>query len=79
MNKRFLLTFGSLVLSLNASAGISQDMSNFFESSGMQSNVTGAGAYKGQTAGLYTGGQLYSRNQVKMIYPANINLPSYSA
>ena len=66
-------------MSLSAYAGISDDMDNFFKSSGMQSNVTGAGAYQGQTAGLYTGGQLYARNRVRNIYPANIRLPSYSA
>lgn len=68
-----------LLISLSSHAGLTDDMNDFFESAGIQTNVTGAGAYKGQMAGLYTGGQLYARNQVKMIYPASIRLPSFSA
>jgi len=74
-----MLIMSATLLALSGHAGLSSDMNDFFESSGMQTNVTGPGAYQGQTAGLYTGGQLYARNQVKMVYPANISLPSYSA
>lgn len=78
MNKLALIISGS-ILSLSSHAGLNSDMNDFFESSGMQSNVTGPGAYQGQTAGMYTGGQLYARNQVKNVHPASISLPSLSA
>lgn len=77
--KKLALLISMSILSVSASASLSDDMDDFFKSSGMQTNVTGAGAYQGQTAGLYTGGQLYARNRVRNIYPANIQLPSYSA
>jgi conjugative transfer pilus assembly protein TraH len=76
---RFALMIAATCFSLSAYSGIPEDMDDFFKSSGMQTNLSGPGAYQGQTAGLYTGGQLYARNQVKMIYPANIELPAFSA
>lgn len=74
-----ILILMMILISLTGYAGLSEDMNDFFNASGYQSNVSGPGAYHGQTAGLYTGGQLYARNQVKMIYPASIQLPAFSA
>lgn len=77
--KRLGLFLTSTLLTFNVFGGVADDMNNFFHSSGGQSNLSGPGAYKGQTAGLYSGGQVYARNRVRNIYPANIRLPSYSA
>jgi conjugative transfer pilus assembly protein TraH len=60
-------------------ANVNQDLNNFFNSLGYTSNVTDAGAYKGQTAGLYTGGSIFARNSVRNTQVASVQLPSYRA
>lgn len=79
MTRKYILTLFITLWSFSSFAGVSDDMDEFFKSAGVQSNITGAGAYQGQTAGLYTGGQVYARTRVQNIYPGNIRLPSYSA
>ncbi len=74
--KRFIL-LASLCISFCVQADISEDMTNFFNDMGFQSNVTGAGAYQGQTAGLYTGGQLFARQEVRQMNLGSIQFPSY--
>ncbi|MFA6038134.1 MAG: conjugal transfer protein TraH [Legionellales bacterium] len=74
--KRFILSL-SLCASISAQADISSDMTNFFNNMGFQTNTTGAGAYQGQTAGLYTGGQLFARQEVRKNNLGSISFPSY--
>lgn len=74
--KRFIL-LASLCTSFCVQADISDDMTNFFNNMGFQSNTTGAGAYQGQTAGLYTGGQLFARQEVRQMNLGSIQFPSY--
>lgn len=77
MIKRLALILSFFVLP--SFAGISDDLDSFFDSLGFQTNTTGAGAYQGQSAGLYTGGQLFARNEVRRMNLANVQLPSYRA
>ncbi len=74
--KRFLL-LGLLCTSFQSHADVSSDMTDFFNSLGFQSNTTGAGAYQGQSAGLYTGGQLFARHEVRRMNLSHIEFPSY--
>jgi len=66
-------------MSLFGYAGLNEDMNDFFQKSGFQSNSTGEGAYKGQTAGFYTGGSVQARTRVRNVYPAMFNMPSANA
>ncbi len=71
------LSCSLLLISTQAIADISSDMTSFFNSLGFQSNMTGAGAYQGQTAGLYTGGQLFARQEVRQMNLGHLEFPSY--
>ncbi len=80
MNKARLiksLSCSLLAFTLQAKADISSDMTSFFNSLGFQTNTTGAGAYEGQAAGLYTGGQLFARQEVRQMNLGYIEFPSY--
>jgi conjugative transfer pilus assembly protein TraH len=61
----------------SAYAGIDSDLHGFFNSLGFSSNVTAPNAYKGQSAGYYTGGSIFARNSVRNYQLAQITLPSY--
>ena len=60
-------------------AGIGEDLMGFFKSSGMASNVTMPGSYQDQTAGFYTGGSIVTRNAVRNVQPATIQMPGIRA
>lgn len=61
-----------------AYAGVGSDMGNYWKGMGGMYNNTSGGAYKGQSAGYYTLGNLYARTPVKSINPVSIQLPSAS-
>lgn len=68
-----------LVLATSAQADVNRDLSSFFNKLGGASNVTRPGAYQDQSAGFYTGGNLFARNQVHQSQLANIQLPDFRA
>jgi len=59
--------------------GVSNDLHNFFNGLGFDSNITGANAYKGQQAGYYTGGSAFIRNGVRNYQLMSVQLPSIQA
>ena len=72
---------GLLLISLatNVQANVQNDMQKFFHEIGTSTNVTPAGAYKGQEGGFYTGGSIYSRNPTREYQLFNVQMPSISA
>lgn len=69
----------SLMMPVNSQAGIEKDMANMFNSMGVGTQVTEAGAFHGQTGSLYTGGSLSMRAPVSDVSLLNIQLPSVTA
>ena len=64
------------MLPLQAS-GIAADMMKFFNSAGMASNVTAPGAYKGQSAGYYSGGGITARTGARNTQLATVQMPGF--
>lgn len=62
-----------------AHASIDSDLTSFFNSIGASSNVTGAGAFSGQTQNVATGGSLYVRLPQRSFNLANVQLPAAKA
>lgn len=62
-----------------AHANIDNDLTNFFNSIGGSSNVTGASAFQGQTQNVATGGGLYARLPQRSYNLANVQLPAAKA
>jgi len=62
-----------------AFAGIGGDLTQFFSSMGGASNVNRGGTYKDQSAGYYTGGSLFSRNQIRTVQPMTVQMPGFRA
>jgi len=79
MKKAFICLIANLILTSSTFAGIGQDLMAFFKSSGMASNVTMPGSYQDQTAGFYTGGSIVTRNAVRNVQPATIQMPGFRA
>lgn len=73
------VAFIFLLLGSRAQADVNQDLTTFFNRLGGASNVTRAGAYQDQSAGFYTGGNLFARNQVHHSQLATIQLPDFRA
>jgi len=65
--------------STTARANVQDEMSSFYDDMGGAANVTGPSAYKGQAAGYYTGGSLWTRSPTKNVNPVNLQLPKISA
>lgn len=63
----------------NVSANVNQDLTLFFNKLGGASNISRPGAYQDQTAGFYTGGNLFARQQVHSSQLATIQLPDFRA
>ncbi len=59
-------------------ANIQHDLEKAFDTLDYQSNVTEASAYQGQSAGFYSGGNLYARNPIRNTSLASVDLPAYS-
>jgi conjugative transfer pilus assembly protein TraH len=65
-------------LTTEASAGINQDMRNFYSSLGMSGNVTPAGVYQSQAGGYFTGGGMFIKAPVRSYQLLSITPPSIS-
>lgn len=78
---RFVLLTSVMLVSLNhsASANVNRDLTLFFNKLGGASNISRPGAYEDQTAGYYTGGNLFARQQVHSSQLATIQLPDFRA
>ena len=61
------------------SAQVGDELENFFDQMGAAANVTGPVAYEGQSAGYYSGGNIWTRFPQKSVNPVNIQLPSVKA
>lgn len=62
-----------------ARADVAGQMNSFFNDAGAAANATGPSAYQGQTAGYYTGGNVWTRFPQKSVSPFNLQLPSARA
>ncbi|UVO53789.1 conjugal transfer protein TraH [Sphingomonas sp. SUN039] len=77
---RIAATLG-LVAAFNASiltpahANVGQDMQAYFDDAGGRANATGPSAFQGQSAGYYSGGNIWTRFPQKSIQPFNLQLP----
>jgi conjugative transfer pilus assembly protein TraH len=69
-----LAAFNAAVLS-PAAASVGSDMQTFFDDAGVRANVTGPSAFQGQSAGYYSGGNVWTRFPQKSIQPFNLQLP----
>jgi conjugative transfer pilus assembly protein TraH len=69
----------SVAFSPLAQANVNADLTQFFNKLGGASNMSRSCAYQDQTAGYYTGGNLFARNQVHSSQLATIQLPDYRA
>ena len=79
MRIKVLWLFFCTTLPCQVFAGIDEDLNQFFNELGYTSNHSAGGSYKGQSAGLYTGGSLFARNTVRNTQLASVQLPSYRA
>lgn len=70
--------FNAMVLT-PASAAVGDDMQQFFNDAGARANVTGPTAFQGQSAGYYSGGNIWTRFPQKSIQPFNLQLPNARA
>jgi conjugative transfer pilus assembly protein TraH len=71
-----------IILSLicgQAVASIHSDLDDFFDSMQLATNITPAGAYEGQTAGYYTGGNLFARVPTRNYNLMTVQLPAARA
>jgi conjugative transfer pilus assembly protein TraH len=75
-----LISLWLLVLvSTQSQASIDEDLKNFFNKAGMQSNINSPGNYQDQSAGYYTGGSLVARSQPRVAQLATIQMPGFRA
>ena len=58
-----------------AMANVEGEMNNFMNDMGAYGNVTGPGAFQGQSAGYYTAGNLWARFPQRNVQPFNLQLP----
>ncbi len=80
MRPKHIIFAAALGLALGpARADISSDLNGFFNSIGLNANVTPGGAYKGQTAGYYTGGNLFARAPTRTYNLMSIQTPRMRA
>ena len=81
MQVRQLGTFIILcfIISVPTYADIGSDLNNFFNRLDLSTNVSTPQAYKGQQAGYYTGGSLFTRFKSRNVPVMNMQLPSLRA
>ena len=77
MNK-FLIAL-CLVSTQIQAKNIGEDLTHYFNSLNMGSNITQPHAYQAQRAGFYTGGSLYARSSVRNLQLMRVNWPKVSA
>ena len=79
--KHYLIFIVFLFLKISplSFGGVGEDLTKFFSSMGGAANVSRGGTYKDQSAGYYTGGSLFSRNQIRTIQPMTVQMPGFRA
>lgn len=77
--RKFLFAVAMTLTCGPTAANVQSDLNNFFDSMGLASNVTPGGAYEGQTAGYYTGGNLFARAPSRNYNLMTVQLPSARA
>lgn len=77
--RKFLFAVAMTLACGPTAANVQSDLNNFFDSMGLASNVTPGGAYEGQTAGYYTGGNLFARAPSRNYNLMTVQLPSARA
>ncbi|MFW2449062.1 MAG: conjugal transfer protein TraH [Qipengyuania pacifica] len=60
-------------------AQVGAELNDFFNDMGASANATGPTAYQGQSAGYYSGGNIWTRFPQKSVNPVNLQLPSIKA
>lgn len=60
-------------------ANVGSELNNFFNDMGAAANATGPVAYQGQSAGYYSGGNIWTRFPQRSVNPVNLQLPSVKA
>ena len=58
-------------------AGVSKDMSNFFNKFGASSNHTKGSSYQDQSGGYYNGGSFFMRSPAKNLRPVTVTPPGF--
>lgn len=66
-------------LSLPAFADIGSDLGKVFQGLGSHTNASEGGTYSDQSAGYYSGGSLFVRNQNRNLQPATVQMPGFNA
>ncbi|MEO1489381.1 MAG: conjugal transfer protein TraH [Pseudomonadota bacterium] len=61
------------------SANVGGELEDFFDDMGAAANATGPVAYQGQSAGYYSGGNIWTRFPQRQVNPVNLQLPSVNA
>jgi conjugative transfer pilus assembly protein TraH len=80
MHARQVLTAGLFCLAaLGPSRSHGYGMADFYNEAGVYANVTGPGAYRGQTMGLFTGGNMFVRVPQRTYQLASIAGPNLKA
>lgn len=64
-----------MLFSTSAFSNVQTDMQKFFTDIGGNTNVSPAGAYKGQEGGFYTGGSAFVRNPTRDLQFVNVQVP----
>lgn len=60
-------------------ANVGSELNSFFNDMGAAANATGPVAYQGQSAGYYSGGNIWTRFPQRSVNPVNLQLPSVKA
>lgn len=60
-------------------ANVGSALNSFFNDMGAAANATGPVAYQGQSAGYYSGGNIWTRFPQRSVNPVNLQLPSVKA
>jgi len=76
---RSILIISFLLYIPVASAGIGEDLKQFFNKAGMKANISTPDSYQDQAAGYYTGGSISARNSVRDTQLLSVQMPGYRA
>lgn len=76
--KKLFIVFCFFTIKLYAK-NIGEDLTHYFNSLNMGSNITHPQAYQAQRAGFYTAGSLYARSSVRNLQFMRVNWPKVSA
>lgn len=76
MSKAFI--FGvSMLMSSTVFSGAGEELTHFFNNLGFEGNITSPHAYETQAAGFVALGSVYTRNQVRTIQIAHVDVPGF--